>query len=268
MTPVLALITDFGTTGPYVAAMKGVILDICPEVTLVDITHEIAPQAVLDAALTLEASHCWFPAGTVFVAVVDPGVGTPRRAVAVRASGRYFVGPDNGLLTGVLRHDADARAVLLSNPAYWRVPVSATFEGRDRFGPVGAWLCRGVALDSLGPPAADLHRLAWPTSLRRGDVLEGRVLHADRFGNLLTSIDQLALATLCGERTGDVNVHVDGVEERLPLVRTYGELEPAQLGALVGSSGWLELCVRDGSAATRLGAAPPGRVRVSVVSSA
>lgn len=262
MPPVLALLTDFGLADPYVAAMKGVILGLCPEVTLVDVTHDIRPQAVLEASMTLEACYSWFPPRTVFVAVVDPGVGTGRRALAVDASGYRFVAPDNGLLTGVLRRAPSLRAVELTERAYWREPVSATFEGRDKFAPVGAWLCRDLALERLGPAADNLHRVAWPTSAVFDGVLQGVIVCADRFGNLLTSIDRGALDAFNGQGPLPAHVHVEGLAAALPLVRTYGDLEPGRVGALVGSGGWLELCERDGSAAARLGNWADRRVRV------
>ncbi len=252
MPAVLALLTDFGTRGAYVAAMKGAILGICPDVTLVDITHEIGPQAVLEAALTLDACYRWFPAGTVFAAVVDPGVGTARRAVAVEVEPYRFVAPDNGLLTGVLRGEASVRAVELSQRQFWREPVSATFEGRDRFGPVAAWLCRGTPLESLGPPVDNLQRVPWPDSSVIDGRLTGVLVCADRFGNVLSSIDRAALDAYCGRAAGVARVLVEGMAGSLPLVKTYGDLDGGQLGALVGSAGWLELSVRNGSAADLL----------------
>lgn len=264
MPAVLALLTDFGTRGAYVAAMKGVILGICPEVALVDITHDIGPQAVLEAALTLDACYRWFPAGTVFAVVVDPGVGTDRRAVAVEVETYRFVAPDNGLLTGVLRSEPSVRAVELTARRFWREPVSPTFEGRDRFGPVAAWLCRGTPLDSLGPPVENLQRVPWPCSSLGDGRLGGVVVCTDRFGNVLSSIDRAALEAYCGRDAGAARVLVEGVPGSLPLVKTYGDLDRGQMGALVGSAGWLELCVRDGSAAAHLGTWDQRRLYVSL----
>jgi S-adenosylmethionine hydrolase len=264
MPAVLALLTDFGTHGAYVAAMKGVILGICPAVALVDITHEIGPQGVLEAALTLDACYRWFPPETVFAIVVDPGVGTARRVVAVEAEPYRFVAPDNGLLTGVLRSNSSVRAVELTARRFWRDPVSATFEGRDRLGPVAAWLCRGTPLELLGPAVENLQRVPWPDSSVADGRLSGVLVCADHFGNVLSSIDGAALQAYCGRGAGAVRVVVEGVSGSLPLVKTYGDLDRGQLGALVGSAGWLELCVRDGSAAVLLGTWDQRRLHVSV----
>lgn len=266
MSAVLALLTDFGTRGAYVAAMKGVILGICPDVTVVDITHEIGAQGVLEAALTLDACYRWFPSGTVFASVVDPGVGTARRVVAVEAGPYRFVAPDNGLLTGVLRNTPSARAVELTERRFWREVVSATFEGRDRLGPAAAWLCRGTPLESLGSPVENLQQVSWPDSAVTNGRLRGVLVCADRFGNVMSSIDRVALEAYCGRRAATARVFVDGVGESLPLVRTYGDLDPGQLGALVGSADWLELSVRDGSAAALLAPWPERCLSVSVAS--
>lgn len=259
---VLALLTDFGPDGPYVASMKGVILGICPDAVIVDVSHAVPPQQVIEASLLLRDCHAWFPSGTVFVAVVDPDVGTSRRAVALEADGRFYVGPDNGIFSAVLERAGDVRAVQLTEPRFWLHPVSATFEGRDRFAPVGAWLCGGLDLDALGEPVTDLRRLALPRCVVVADGVEGAVVRADRFGNLLTSIDQSGLAVLAAGE-GPWEVRVAGVAEPLALVRTYADLAPLQLGALVGSSGWLEICVRGASAAERLGGVLAQRVRVT-----
>src|SRR2546422_1981680 len=196
--PVIAMLTDFGTRDHYAGTMKGVALGICPDATLVDITHEIPAHDVLGGALELAAAYKYFPAGTVFVAVVDPGVGSSRRGIAAEAGDSRFVAPDNGLLTLVFRETPPKRVVELSERRYARPTVSRTFEGRDRFAPAAAWLAKGVDLGALGRSAGSLHRLEVPkptVEAGSGTVL-GEVLRVDRFGNLITNIDRRTFDTI------------------------------------------------------------------------
>jgi hypothetical protein len=244
MAPIVTLTTDFGTRDAYVAAMKGVILGIAGEVRLVDVSHEVAAHDVTEGALALEAAVPFFPSGAVHLAVIDPGVGTARRGLAVVTDGACFVGPDNGLFTPFLE-GGDWRAFELTAPEYRLRRVSRTFHGRDVFAPAAAHLALGVAPDRLGPGVDDPVRLHWSTVREAHGAVAGTVLHVDRFGNLVTSIRAEAF-----EGVGALNVRVAG--RALPFVGTYGELPPGQAGALVGGSGRLEIAVREGSAAARL----------------
>src|SRR5438270_12275093 len=183
---VIALLTDFGTRDHYAGTMKGVALGICPDVTFVDITHDIPAHDVLAGALELAASYKFFPPGTIFLVVVDPGVGSSRRGIAADAGDHKFVAPDNGVLTAVLDEHAPRRVVELSERRYARPTVSRTFEGRDRFAPAAAWLAKGIDLAALGRAAGALHRLEIPTSKVDAGVIVGQVLRVDRFGNLIT----------------------------------------------------------------------------------
>src|SRR5215204_2228411 len=162
MRPVIALLSDFGTSDHYVGMMKGVIIGICPDATLVDITHDIAPHDVMDGAIELAASYKYFPPGTVFLAVVDPGVGSSRRGIAAEAGDYRFVAPDNGVLTPVLDETPPKKIVELTERRYARPTVSRTFEGRDRFAPAAAWLAKGIDLGALGRPAGTVQRLDIP----------------------------------------------------------------------------------------------------------
>jgi S-adenosylmethionine hydrolase len=233
---VITLTTDFGTRDPYVAEMKGVILSITRDVHVVDITHEVAPHDVLEGALALEAAAPRFPAATIHVAVVDPGVGTARRALAVAARDQMFVGPDNGLFTPFLG-GRRWHAFELSAAEFRATAVSHTFHGRDIFAPAAAHLARGIEPARLGPPVADPVRLAWPEVRVSEDRVGGAVVHVDRFGNLVTSIHADAIASL----GSGVAVRVGG--KSLPFVRTYGELGRGDPGALVGSTNRLEIPV-------------------------
>jgi hypothetical protein len=228
--------------------MKGVILSLAGDVCLVDITHEVEPQQIMEGALMLEAAAPFFPDGAIHVAVVDPGVGTARRGLVVAAAGQFFVGPDNGLFTPVLR--AGWRAFELTAPEYRRPIVSRTFHGRDVFAPAAAHLARGVPPERFGPPVADPVRLPWPEARPTGLGLRGEVIHVDRFGNLVTSIGADQVASLAA--SGPVVIQVAG--HLLPLVGTYADLPAGGAGALIGSRNRLEVAVREGSAARRLGA--------------
>lgn len=247
--PIIALLTDFGTLDHYVGAMRGVALGICPDATLVDITHEIGPQDVLGGALELAAAYKYFPARTIFLCVVDPGVGSKRRGIAAEAGGYRFVAPDNGLLTTVFRETPPVRVVELTDRQYARPSVSATFEGRDRFAPAAAWLATGVQLDALGTQLTAWATLAIPEPKIAGDELLAVVLRVDRFGNLVTNVDRQTFDSFAEAK----DVQIAAGERRIaPLVRTYTEVEDGSLCALFGSTDHLEIAVNGGSAANRL----------------
>ncbi len=246
--PVVTLTTDFGTRNPYVAAMKGVVLARCPGARVVDLSHEIAPQDVLEGALFLAAAVPHFPPGTVHVAVIDPGVGTARRAIAARLGAQTLVCPDNGLPTLLERALPPTAAHAITSRDFMRDDVSATFHGRDVFAPAGARLAAGAPLASAGPavPLADLVRLDVPTPhLDARGGAAGVVIHVDRFGNAITNLratDLPALPDAC----------VAG-GTRVRVVRTYGDVPAGAPLALIGSSGLLEVAVNRGSAAKTLG---------------
>ncbi len=255
--PVLALLTDFGTRDPYVGAMKGAALSVCAEAALVDLTHEIAPHDVAEAARHLAAAAPYFPPGTAFVVVVDPGVGSARRALAARAGGCWFTGPDNGVLTPVLTDDAVV--VEITEPRYMRDVVSRTFEGRDRFAPAAAWLLRGVPLEALGPRVSDPVRLAPPRAAIGGDALRGVLVAADRFGNVATSIDRGTFEAFAGG--GAVRLTLGG--RPLRLVATYAEIADGEVAALFGSAGLLEVAARSTPALGRPGVRPGAAIEVA-----
>src|SRR5438309_10785636 len=196
--PVIALLTDFGTRDHYAGTMKGVALGICPDATLVDISHELPAHDVLAGALELAAAYRYFPAGTIFLVVVDPGVGSARRGIAAEAGDYKFVAPDNGVLTAVLDEHPPKRVVELTERKYARPTVSRTFEGRDRFAPAAAWLAKGIELAALGRPAAGIQRLAIAQPIVQADRIDGEVLRVDRFGNLITNIDRKSFDKLAG----------------------------------------------------------------------
>jgi S-adenosylmethionine hydrolase len=250
--PVIALLTDFGLQDHYVGAMKGAILAVCPEATLVDVVHELPAHDLTAGALALDAAYRYFPAGTVFVAVVDPGVGSERRPIAVGAGRWLFVGPDNGLFTLVLDAHPDARVHLVANPQLHALPHSAVFHGRDMFGPTGAHLAKGLPLEEVGPTVQDPVRLALPRARCAGGACEGVVLFVDRFGNLVTSLLDADLGPLAGGEPHRLEVVLGG--RLLPVVRTYSDVEPGRPCVLLGSSGRLEIAVNGGRADALTGA--------------
>ncbi len=255
--PIITLLTDFGDQDGYVAAMKGVILGIAPDVTLVDITHAIMPQAIQQAAYVLAQAAPFFPPGAIHLAVVDPGVGSSRRPLALQTAFAAFVGPDNGLFSAALASAADFTCVQLDQPRFWRAQPSHTFHGRDIFAPVAAHLARGAPLTELGTPISDPVRLNLPAPQRGPDgLLSGAIIHVDHFGNLISNIPAAWLTT------DRCQVHIAGA--------TIDNIQPsfaaAPLDALLayrGSAGTLEIAVRNGHAAQMLGVHVGQALRVS-----
>jgi S-adenosylmethionine hydrolase len=258
--PVIALLTDFGSVDHYAGTMKGVMLGICPEATLVDISHDIPPHDVMAGALELAAAYKYFPAGTIFVAVIDPGVGSARRGLAADTGDYRFVAPDNGVLTLVLRESPAKKIVELTERRYARPTVSRTFEGRDRFAPAAAWLAKGTQLPALGRPLADVQKLDVPVADASADEVRGVVLRVDRFGNLVTNIDRKSVERLGLGSAIAIDVGGHRIER---LVATYAELPPEGVGALFGSTDHLELAAPSDSAALRLSLSRGAAVTVS-----
>ena len=258
--PVIALLTDFGTRDHYAGTMKGVALGICPDAAIVDITHDIPPHDVLGGALELAASYKYFPPGTVFLAVVDPGVGTQRRGIAGDAAGYRFVAPDNGLLTLVFKESAPRRVVELTERRYARPTVSRTFEGRDRFAPAAAWLAKGIELTGLGRTLSSWHTLAVAEPAMTDNEVAGEVLRVDRFGNLVTNIERKVFERFAGGAGIEIAAGSHAVDR---LVATYAETEPGSVCALFGSSDHLEIAVNGGSAAERLGLVRGARITIT-----
>jgi S-adenosylmethionine hydrolase len=246
--PVIALLTDFGTRDHYAGTMKGVALGICPDATLVDISHEVAAHDVLGGALELAAAYRYFPAGTIFLVVVDPGVGSTRRGIAAEAGDYKFVAPDNGLLTAVLDEHPPKRVVELTERKYARPTVSRTFEGRDRFAPAAAWLAKGIDLAALGRSAGAIQRLDIPHPLVGADRIDGQVLRVDRFGNLITNIDRKTFEKLAG---GPLDIRI-GSHPVSRVVSTYADASPGEVCALFGSTDHLEVAANGANAAAAL----------------
>lgn len=248
--PVITLLTDFGTRDPYVAAMKGVILSLHPEATLVDLTHEVPPQDLVAGAFILAEARPYFPPGTIHLAVVDPGVGTQRRALAARALEGFWVGPDNGLFHLIFQESKAVDIVSLENPRYFRETVSPTFQGRDLFAPVAAHLSLGTPLNAFGPAITDPAILPWPQPVFTPEAVRGEIVYADAFGNLLSNIKGSDLRTWLGENSC---VIILGSLTLQGLSWTYGDVLAGQFLGLIGSHGYLEIACSQGNAARRLG---------------
>lgn len=258
--PPIVLLTDFGGQDHYVGVVKGVILSIHPTAQMIDLSHDIPPYQVTAAQFLLEQSLPFFPVGTIYVVIVDPGVGGTRRPIALRTAQTYCIGPDNGVLTPVLSQITEA--IVLDNPTYWRTPQpSQTFHGRDIFAPVAAHLSRGVPLGQLGEPLDPRTLVTWglnptvPTPIG----WQGQIQYIDHFGNLISTI---AASTM----TAGVIRQVKLGETVIPGGRCYGDVPVGDCVALVGSHGYVEIACHHSSAARVLGAKIGDKVYVAIQS--
>lgn len=244
---ILTLLSDFGLSDVYVAVMKGAIAQVNPTLTVIDLTHQVPPQDIATARFHLMNAYPYFPAGTVHVAVVDPGVGSRRRAIAVQLESGFLVAPDNGLVSGVLSQNSAIAAVELTNPFYWRTPSpSATFHGRDIFAPVGAHLASGVPIKELGTEI-DLQtivQLSIANPIRIGNTISGVIQAIDHFGNLITNIS--------GDEVAGKSWSVSIENLTYPSRSIYSNGEPGEIFALVGSHGWVEIAASRANAQVKL----------------
>jgi S-adenosylmethionine hydrolase len=258
--PILTLTTDFGLSDHYVGAMKGVILGICPGARIVDITHEITPFEITEGAYTIAQTYGTFPKKTVHVVVVDPGVGTARRPILMEAAGQYFLGPDNGVLSmvyGRVKH----KIRLISNAKYFRRPVSQTFHGRDIFAPVAAHVAAGVPPSRVGKTIDDYLRPAFQKPVQVGKRMwNGQALKVDRFGNIVTNYHVEEFPGL-ERRQFAFGV---GPQQVSVLATNYAQTEQGELFAIVGSSGYYEISVREASAARATGCAGGSPIELAI----
>ena len=240
----IALITDFGQRDWFVASMKGVILSVNPRAVIVDINHNIPAGGISAAAFNLLASHSSFPKGTIFVAVVDPGVGSSRAAIAAKAGPYFFLGPDNGVLSPVIDNYYKPELRVLLNPKYFLKKVSATFHGRDIFAPAAAHLSKGVAFGKLGPRVKDIVHLSMPLAREKGKRIAGSVMYIDHFGNAITNIP----SSLVTKTTKSLRIKGRSV----PVCSCYMDVDEGKLLAVVGSCGFVEISVNKGNAAKKM----------------
>ncbi len=247
--PPIVLLTDFGSKDAYVGSMKGVIAGIFPDARVIDLTHEIEPQNVRQASFVLEAAHPYFPKNSVFVSVVDPGVGSERKIIAVRTSAGTFLAPDNGLLTLVLTGEPKAEIRTVTNRKFFRKQISSTFHGRDCFAPTAARLAQNPSLFSeLGPRASNYKKLNWPGARLIGKKWVGEIVYFDHFGNAFTNITEKLLGKA---RVGKTSVRL-GRKEIGGLRRSYFEAPHGEVVAVLSSTGILEIAVNQGSARQKL----------------
>jgi S-adenosylmethionine hydrolase len=260
-SPIITITTDFGTEDAYVPSMKGTMLSICPEARLVDVTHEVSPQDVMEAAFVLRSTRGHFPGETIHLVVVDPGVGTDRRAVALRAEGQWFVGPDNGVFPLVLDQAAPDAMAELDDPTFWRDDSpSATFHGRDIFAPAAAHLAAGHSVEDLGSSIDTLEPLQWARPSTAPQTVQGWVVHVDHFGNCITNIRRSTLADAA--ELDDPNLPLDAFPSLKAYVGntvlrelhpTYGAVPKGDPLLLFGSTDHLEIAANGGNAAELLG---------------
>ena len=260
--PIITLTTDYGINDHLVGAMKGVILSINPDVMLVDITHGVLAHDILDGALTIGEAYKYYPAKTVHVVVVDPGVGTPRRSILVAADQHYFVAPDNGVLSAVYDRAEALYVWNLTSEHYFRQPISKTFHGRDIFAPVAAWLTKSWQSSAFGEPITDFIRFSLPKPKADGKTIKGVILRVDHFGNLATNFTAESAPALFAP-DAKFTIHAgNGSVNRLGS--TFADAGPGEAIAIVGSSGYLEICVNRGSAARTLGTMRGAEVTVEL----
>ena len=250
--PLITLLTDFGERDHFVASMKGVILSINPAVTIVDLSHQITSHQIGEAVYFLRSCYRFFPDGTIHVAVVDPGVGTARRPLLISTARAMFIGPDNGLFSEVLEQEPGAKMWQIHNKQYRLAAAGSTFDGRDVFAPAAAWLTRGVPPEFMGPVVHDPIRSSVAIPIRHDELLIGKVVSIDRFGNLISNITARQVQEFRAS-LGDavVEIHV-GTHIINDVVRSYSQGSCDSPSALINSSGTLEIFLREESAARRL----------------
>ncbi|MGD9225810.1 MAG: SAM-dependent chlorinase/fluorinase [Desulfobacterales bacterium] len=266
--PIITILSDFGVDDEYVAVMKGVILSICPSVSIVDISHQIDPQDIAQAAYLIPVTYRFYPKGTVHLIVVDPGVGSQRDILALDHAGHVFIAPDNGVLTLLMNQEKSDTIVRIHNTDYFLKPVSATFHGRDIFAPIGAHIVNGTGLENLGTEIdiGDIvHLEDLNCRLSENGELVGKIISIDRFGNLITNVDSDSLARLRQNDTENrlqirINTHVIS-----DLSDTYVSAAPGSPLALIGSRNYLEIAVNCGSAKQHFKAQKGDTVRVKIL---
>ncbi|MBM4127071.1 MAG: SAM-dependent chlorinase/fluorinase [Nitrospira sp.] len=250
--PLITLLTDFGERDHFVASMKGVILSINPAVTIVDLSHQITSHQIDEAGYFLRSCYRYYPDGTIHVAVVDPGVGTARRPLLIATGRAIFIGPDNGLFSEVLEQEPGAKMWQIDNKQYRLATAGSTFDGRDVFAPTAAWLSRGVPPAFMGPAIHDPIRSAPAIPIRHDELLIGKVVSIDRFGNLISNITARQVQELRASLDNDVlEIHV-GTHLVSDIVGSYSQGSPDRPAALINSGGTLEIFLREESAAQRL----------------
>jgi len=249
---IIALLSDFGTKDGYVAAMKGVILEICNTVKIVDITHDIVRQDVRNGAFVLATAAPYFPDGTIFICVVDPGVGTERRGIVVEGKRNFYIGPDNGLLMLSVQREGMKYVYEITNKKYMKEEISLTFHGRDIFAPVGAYLVKGIRPEEIGKEIFDYIVLSQERATIKDQKIFGEVLHVDGFGNIITNITFEDLKQIGIDFDIVLDIQIKDQAYKIYFSETYGKVRPSELLALIGSNGFFEIAINQGNAALKL----------------
>lgn len=258
---IITLLTDFGYRDSFVGSMKGVILNINPQARIVDIAHDIPTGDIKAAGFVLHGAYHYFPAGTIHTVVVDPGVGSIRKAIAAQVGKHFFVAPDNGILSWIFADGDEQQVVDLINEEYHLPKVSHTFHGRDVFAPVAAHLSKGIPLEKLGESITDFVKQSPNQPYKKGNVIQGEVIYIDRFGNLITNIsaDLLEKSFPLGQFRVKIGEHIIA-----GLSTSYADVQKNQALAIIGSFELLEIAVRDGNAAERLNALSGTQILVKI----
>jgi S-adenosylmethionine hydrolase len=254
-------LSDFGLVDPYVAEMKGVILTITPNSTIIDIVHNIEKFNIQTGAFTLASAVPYFPKGTIHIAVVDPGVGTKRRAIVIQTKQGYFIGPDNGLMILAAERQGILHIYQITNPKFMLSGVTSTFHGRDVFAPAAAYLEKGIKPEKFGPEIHEPVRPEFAKFKHVKNSIIGRILHIDSFGNIITNINKTEAAKFAES----INIKIQSKDLKLKLKKTYGDTKPNGPLALIGSHGFLEIALNRGSAAEKYQAKVGMEITVSSV---
>ncbi len=265
MSSIITLTSDFGNKDSFAASVKGVILKVNQQAQIVDITHEIGPQDVWEAAFTLKTAYSHFPKGTVHLAVVDPGVGSGRRPIIVVTESYYFVGPDNGIFSLIFQEAERLRVHHITASHYFLANPGPTFHGRDIFAPVASWLAKGIPSGNFGDVIEDYVKLNVPVPKTSGNIIDGHVIHIDRFGNVITNITYRDLQSVVPEGTAPVPGSISiGGKELKGLKKYYAEAAPGEPAAIINSSGYLEIFLFKQNARTALSLKRGETVRVTL----
>ncbi len=253
MAAIVTLTTDFGSKDSFAGSIRGAVLKVNPQSQIVDITNDVGPQDIWEAAFALKTAYNYFPTDTVHLAVVDPGVGTGRRSIAVKTERYSFVGPDNGIFSLIYLEAERLRVHHITATHYFNPTPSPTFHGRDIFAPVAGWLTKGIPIENFGEEITDYVKLNVPTPKKSAEGFDGNVIHIDRFGNAITNITYADIKTVIPEGTesGNASITIMGKEIK-GMKRFYAEAAPGELGAVVNSSGYLEIFMFKQNARTAL----------------
>ncbi len=261
---VITLLTDYGITDSYVAEVKGAILKINPAATIIDVSHDVGNYDISAGAFHMTRASRYFPEGTVHVGVVDPGVGSSRKAIIIKAKDTWFVGPDNGLMAPAADRIGYEQAWEITNLDLLPAKVSDVFDGRDVFGPTGALLSKGVSPDEIGTRIDDIIRLPYYQPEIKGKIINGNVIHIDGFGNVVTNITYETLKQVGVTSETAFNLTVDGKEYAVPYVKRFSAVEKGELLLLVAGGGYMEISVNQGNAGKRLGLSEGTEIRIEI----